>query len=120
MSVQSPQGDPGYAWLLLLDCLSGILFSFLFRVTLIMPVAPQTALFSTMLSIFTCELIQSKLTKPANKQAKHVAGMFPVSGADFEALNAAVERLTLNDASVAVKRENSAALGAGFRCGYAL
>ena len=49
-----------------------------------------------------------------------VAGMFPVSGADFEALNAAVERLTLNDASVAVKRENSAALGAGFRCGYDL
>lgn len=48
-----------------------------------------------------------------------LAGMFPVSGADFEALNAAVERLTLNDASVAVKRENSAALGAGFRCGYA-
>lgn len=46
--------------------------------------------------------------------------MFPVSGADFEALNAAVERLTLNDASVEVKRENSAALGAGFRCGYAL
>ncbi len=45
------------------------------------------------------------------------AGMFPVSGADFEALNAAVERLTLNDASVSVKRENSAALGAGFRCG---
>lgn len=46
--------------------------------------------------------------------------MFPVSGADFEALNAAVERLTLNDASVAVQRENSAALGAGFRCGYVL
>ncbi len=43
--------------------------------------------------------------------------MFPISGADFEALNAAVERLTLNDASVSVKRENSAALGAGFRCG---
>ena len=49
-----------------------------------------------------------------------MTGMFPVSGADFEALNAAVERLTLNDASVAVKRENSAALGAGFRCGYDL
>ena len=45
------------------------------------------------------------------------AGMFPINGADFEALNAAVERLTLNDASVSVKRENSAALGAGFRCG---
>lgn len=47
-----------------------------------------------------------------------LAGLFPISGADFEALNAAVERLTLNDASVSVQRENSAALGAGFRCGY--
>ena len=47
----------------------------------------------------------------------HAAGLFPISGADFEALNAAVERVTLNDASVSVKRENSAALGAGFRCG---
>ena len=45
------------------------------------------------------------------------AGMFPISGADFEALDDAVERLTLNDASVVVQRENSAALGAGFRCG---
>ena len=30
-----------------------------------------------------------------------------------------MERLTLNDSSVAISRENSAALGAGFRCGYA-
>ena len=47
-------------------------------------------------------------------------GMFPISGADFDTLNAEVERLTLNDASVSVKRENSAALGAGFRCGSVL
>ena len=46
------------------------------------------------------------------------AGIFPVSGADFDALAAAVERLTLNDASVGVQRETSAALGAGFRCGW--
>ena len=45
------------------------------------------------------------------------AGLYPVSNADFDALASAVERLTLNDASVAVKRENSTALGAGFRCG---
>ncbi|DBB11063.1 TPA: hypothetical protein ACH3X3_006528 [Trebouxia sp. C0006] len=57
---------------------------------------------------------------PGFKPAKSMvfSGMFPISGADFEALNAAVERLTLNDASVSVKRENSAALGAGFRCGF--
>ena len=42
-----------------------------------------------------------------------------MSGADFEALAAAVERLTLNDASVGLRRESSAALGAGFRCGCA-
>ena len=48
------------------------------------------------------------------------AGVFPVNGADFEALSAAVERLTLNDASVSVSRENSAALGAGYRCGWGL
>ena len=45
------------------------------------------------------------------------AGLYPVSNADFDALASAVERLTLNDASVAVMRENSTALGAGFRCG---
>lgn len=49
-----------------------------------------------------------------------LSGIYPVSGADFEALAAAVERLTLNDASVTVKRENSAALSAGFRCGCTL
>lgn len=48
------------------------------------------------------------------------AGLYPVSNADFDALASAVERLTLNDASVAVKRENSNALGAGFRCGCPL
>ena len=33
-------------------------------------------------------------------------------------VQAAMGRLTLNDASVAVRRENSNALGAGFRCGF--
>ena len=47
------------------------------------------------------------------------AGVFPVVSGDFEALTAAVERLTLNDASVTVARETSNALGAGFRCGRA-
>ena len=45
--------------------------------------------------------------------------MFPLSSGDFETLAAAVERLTLNDASVTVGRETSNALGAGFRCGCA-
>ena len=46
-----------------------------------------------------------------------LTGVFPSSTAEFEQLNAAMDRLTLNDSSVTVQRENSAALGAGFRCG---
>ncbi|PSC76214.1 translation factor GUF1 mitochondrial isoform X1 isoform B [Micractinium conductrix] len=57
---------------------------------------------------------------PGFKPAKSMvfAGIFPLSAADFEQLQYAVERLTLNDASVTVRRENSNALGAGFRCGF--
>lgn len=57
---------------------------------------------------------------PGFKPSKSMvyAGVFPVAADEFDQLSAAVERLTLNDASVAVKRENSTALGAGFRCGF--
>ncbi|KAL4425285.1 hypothetical protein ABPG75_009301 [Micractinium tetrahymenae] len=57
---------------------------------------------------------------PGFKPAKSMvfAGIFPLSAAGFEQLQAAMERLTLNDASVTVRRENSNALGAGFRCGF--
>ena len=37
---------------------------------------------------------------------------------DFGALVTAVERLTLNDASVTVERESSTSLGLGLRCGF--
>jgi hypothetical protein len=37
---------------------------------------------------------------------------------DFGALVTAVERLTLNDASVGVERESSTSLGLGLRCGF--
>lgn len=36
----------------------------------------------------------------------------------FEKLADAMDKLTLNDASVTVKKENSVALGPGFRCGF--
>ncbi len=36
----------------------------------------------------------------------------------FEQLNEAILKLTLNDASVSVARETSVALGQGFRCGF--
>ena len=57
---------------------------------------------------------------PGFRPAKSMvfAGIFPLGAAGFEQLHAAMERLTLNDASVAVRRENSNALGAGFRCGF--
>lgn len=46
------------------------------------------------------------------------AGIYPISADEFDHLNTAIDKLTLNDSSVSVKRENSAALGAGFRCGF--
>ena len=45
-------------------------------------------------------------------------GLFPTSSDQFDALRAAVDRLTLNDASVTTSPETSAALGPGFRCGF--
>lgn len=46
------------------------------------------------------------------------AGIFPVDSSDFELLSDAIEKLTLNDASVTVEKKTSAALGLGFRCGF--
>lgn len=46
------------------------------------------------------------------------AGIYPLSGDAFTALDAAISRLALNDASVSVRRETSAALGTGFRVGF--
>lgn len=54
--------------------------------------------------------------KPARSMV--FAGVYPGSADGYERLAAAVARLTLNDASVAVRKETSGALGAGFRCGF--
>ena len=43
------------------------------------------------------------------------SGLYPADGSDFDALNAAIEKLTCNDASVSVIKETSVALGIGFR-----
>jgi len=43
------------------------------------------------------------------------AGVYPISSDEFDGLSAAIEKLTLTDASVSVKRESSDALGPGFR-----
>lgn len=46
------------------------------------------------------------------------AGIFPVDATDFENLQDALEKLALNDSSLAYDKEKSEALGFGFRCGF--
>ncbi len=46
------------------------------------------------------------------------AGLFPISSDDFEAFRVALEKLSLNDASLFFEPETSQALGFGFRCGF--
>lgn len=46
------------------------------------------------------------------------AGLFPINGEDFDNLVDAIEKLKLNDSAIIFERENSAALGFGFRVGY--
>ncbi|XP_026872628.2 translation factor Guf1, mitochondrial isoform X1 [Electrophorus electricus] len=46
------------------------------------------------------------------------AGMYPTDQSEYTALRRAVEKLALNDSSVTVQRDNSLALGAGWRLGF--
>lgn len=57
---------------------------------------------------------------PGFKPAKPMvfAGIYPTDNIDFEPLRDAIEKLTLNDASVTVEKKTSIALGLGFRCGF--
>ncbi|MBY0353771.1 translation elongation factor 4 [Candidatus Babeliales bacterium] len=57
---------------------------------------------------------------PGFKPAKSMvfAGIYPVETSEFELVRDAIEKLTLNDPSVHVEKESSAALGIGFRCGF--
>lgn len=57
---------------------------------------------------------------PGFKPAKPMvfAGIYPIDASDFEFLQDAIEKLTLNDASVKVEKKSSIALGLGFRCGF--
>lgn len=58
--------------------------------------------------------------EPGFKPAKPMvfAGIYPVDASDFSLLQDAIEKLTLNDASVKVEKKSSIALGLGFRCGF--
>lgn len=46
------------------------------------------------------------------------AGLFPISADDYEAFRDALNKLSLNDASLFYEPETSNALGFGFRCGF--
>ncbi len=62
----------------------------------------------------TTESLQGfKTEKPAV-----FAGLYPINNADFEAFRDALEKLSLNDASLVYEPEVSPALGFGFRCGF--
>lgn len=54
--------------------------------------------------------------KPA--QPMVFAGIYPIESSEFDLLRDAIEKLTLNDASVSVEKTSSTALGLGFQCGF--
>ncbi|MBA2637987.1 MAG: elongation factor 4 [Solirubrobacterales bacterium] len=57
---------------------------------------------------------------PGYREAKPMVfcGLFPVESDEYPSLRDALEKLSLNDASLAWEPETSDALGFGFRCGF--
>ncbi len=57
---------------------------------------------------------------PGFKDVKPVvfSSIYPIDSNDYEELKEAMEKLRLNDASLVYEKDNSLALGNGFRCGF--
>jgi GTP-binding protein LepA len=57
---------------------------------------------------------------PGYKPAKPVvfSSVYPMGTDDYDALTKALEKLSLNDASLVYQKDSSAALGYGYRCGF--
>jgi GTP-binding protein LepA len=51
-------------------------------------------------------------------QPRVFSGLYPVNSGDYHGFRDALEKLSLNDASLYFEPENSEALGHGFRCGF--
>lgn len=51
-------------------------------------------------------------------QPRVFSGLYPVTSGDYHGFRDALEKLSLNDASLYFEPENSDALGHGFRCGF--
>ena len=62
----------------------------------------------------------AKTPLPGYKKASSMVfcGIYPATGAEYEHLKTALEKLQLNDAALNYSMENSKALGFGFRCGF--
>lgn len=46
------------------------------------------------------------------------SGIFPINGEEYENLRDSLDKLKLNDSALVYEKENSLALGFGFRCGF--
>ncbi|MBN9501382.1 MAG: elongation factor 4 [Armatimonadetes bacterium 55-13] len=70
----------------------------------------------------TVTLASNSATEPLPGYRKALSmvfcGLYPSDGDQYEDLRDAIDKLRLNDASLAFEPETSAALGFGFRCGF--